>query len=106
MLGLALLGVVIGVALKLWPEPDVRQQHAALAEAVLTAFERDDYALFVRHADRGLSKLRREDFALLAGQHAEQRKGGHTLDFIGASERGELRQTRWRVIFKSGGDVP
>lgn len=102
VIALAALGVLAGLALKFWPA-DVRQEHAALVEDVLTAFERDDYELFQLHADRGLSKLRREEFALLAGQHADRLKHGHTLDYLGASERSGVRQTRWRIIFKDGG---
>jgi hypothetical protein len=102
LLVVALLGVITGVALKLRPPPDVRTEHGELAEAVLGAMERKDYAAFVAQADKRLRNLRREEFELLAAHNAPRLQGGHSLVFLDDGERSGVHQSRWRVTFANG----
>jgi hypothetical protein len=102
LFGLAVLGAVIGFTLKLMPGGGVSAEHRTLAEAILRAMERGDYEQFVAHADKRLRALKREEFDLLAAHNQPRLTGGHTLAFVGESERSGVQTTRWRVSFANG----
>jgi hypothetical protein len=93
---------VVGVGFKIRDMVDPLHAQTRLAEQLLSAIERVDYDAFLRHADKKLQSLRREDFESLATQSAERLKSGHTLVYLDSVERKAVQVTRWRVTFPNG----
>ena len=83
--------------------PEPRRATAAVAERILQTVAREDYAAFIAEADRRMSKMRAEDFKLLAARHAPRLRQGHELRPLDERWRGDVHLSRWTVVFKDGG---
>ncbi len=101
--GAALLLAAIIVALRVLPEPDRRKESAEVAARVLKAVQAQDFEAFVALGDKGVRKMRAEDFQSLAERHASRLRLGHELRPLGERWRGAVLVSRWKLIFKDGG---
>ena len=101
-IGAAVLFAAVMLALQWSRSVDPAGANMAIAERVLEAVERKDYAAFMAQADKSVRKMRAEDFRALAESHAPRLRGGHNLQPLDDRWRGEVQVSRWKVIFKDG----
>jgi hypothetical protein len=102
LIGIVAVVALIGVGLKIRDLVDPLHAQTRLAEKLLSAIEHVDYDAFLKHADKKLQSLHREDFESLAAQSAERLKAGHALVYVDSVERKNVQVTRWRVTFNNG----
>lgn len=96
-----LLGAVV-LALQWRARPEPERATLALAEQVLAAVAREDYAAFIEHADQRVRRMRVEDFRQLAERHASRLRSAHELRPLDERRRGTVHVCRWTVTFKDG----
>lgn len=97
----ALLGAII-LALRWGGALEPEKATVELAERVLAAVARGDYAAFVAHADQQVGRMRVEDFRRLTERHAPRLRNGHELRPVDERWRGTVHVRRWTVTFKDG----
>ena len=101
-IGAALVFVAILLAMRWLPEPGQRQQSTDVAARVLEAVKTQDYRAFVALGDKGVRKMRAEDFQALVQRHASHLSSGHELQPLDERWRGGVFVRRWKLIFKDG----